>query len=105
VEFTIEVGTEEKHQVHLSFDQAFGKVQVAVDGKNVALDWRSFALHRTRRYDFSVGRDEIHDIVIELTRKSVVGGFRSQTCQVFVDGESVGTYVSRPIGKTTKKAA
>jgi hypothetical protein len=104
VEFTIEVGTEEKHQVHFSFDQTFGKVQVEVDGKKVALDWRWFTLHRTRRYEFSVGRDETHDIVIDLTRKSVVGGFRSQTCQVFVDGEAVGTYVSRPIGKTNKAA-
>ena len=104
MEFTIEVGSQEKHEIHLSFDQTFGKVQVAVDGKNVALDWRSFTLHRTRRYDFSVGRDETHDIVIELTRKSVVGGFRSQTCQVFVDGASVGTYVGRATGKTTKAA-
>ena len=86
-------------------DEAFGKIRVEVDGESVARHWRVFSLHRTRRYEFSVGQDETHDIVMELTRKSVVGGFRSQTCQVFVDGESVGTYVSRPIGKTTKKAA
>jgi hypothetical protein len=100
VEFTIEVGNREKHQVHLSFDEVLGKIRVESDGENVARHWRAFSLHRTRRYEFSVGHDETHDVVIELTRKGVVGGFRSQTCQVFVDGESVGTWV----GRTTKAA-
>jgi hypothetical protein len=104
VEFTIEVGHEEKHQVHLSFDEAFGKIRIEVDGESVARHWRVFSLHRTRRYEFSVGQDETHDVVIELTRKSIVGGFRSQTCQVLVDGESVGTWVGRVTGRTTKAA-
>ena len=104
MEFTIEIGTEEKHQLHVHFDQVFGQVLVEVDGKNVAQDWRSFSLHKTRRYEFSVGTAEPQDVVIELTRKGVVGGFRSQTCQVFVDGESVGTYVGKVTGKTSKAA-
>jgi hypothetical protein len=104
MEFTIEVGDTEKHQMHTHFDQVFGQVRVEVDGKSVAQDWRSFSLHRTRRYEFSVGTDETHDVVVELTRKGIVGGFRSQTCQVFVDGESVGTYVGKVTGKTSKAA-
>jgi hypothetical protein len=104
VDFTIEVGTEERHQLHLSFDQVFGQVQVEVDGKDVAQDWRSFSLHRTRRYGFSVGKDETHDVIIELTRKALVGGFRSQTCRVLVDRQPVGTYVGRVTGRTSKAA-
>jgi hypothetical protein len=104
VEFTIEIGKEVKHQMHMQFDQVFGQVLIEVDGRNVAQDWRSFSLHRTRRYEFPVGTPETHEVVVELTRKGVVGGFRSQTCQVFVDGESVGTYVGRVTGKTSKAA-
>jgi hypothetical protein len=104
VEFTIEVGDKEKHELHTQFDQVFGHVRIEVDGKSVAQDWRSFSLHRTRRYEFSVGTGEPHDVVIQLTRKGVVGGFRSQTCKVFVDGESVGTYVGKATGKTSKAA-
>jgi hypothetical protein len=104
MEFTVEIGAEERHRLHTKFDQVFGQVKVEVDGKNVAQDWRSFSLHRTRRYEFVVGTKESHDVVIELTRKGVVGGFRSQTCQVFVDGESVGAYVGTVTGKTRKAA-
>jgi hypothetical protein len=104
VEFTIEVGDREKHHLHFQFDQVFGQVRIEVDGKTVAQDWRSFSLHRTRRYEFSVGTGETHDVVIELTRKGMVGGFRSQTCQASVDGESVGTFVGKVTGKTTKAA-
>jgi hypothetical protein len=104
VEFTIEVGDEERHQLHTRFDQVFGQVRIEVDGKVIAQDWRSFSFHRTRRYEFSVGTGETHDVVIELTRKGVVGGFRSQTCQAFVDGESVGTYVGRVTGSTRRAA-
>jgi hypothetical protein len=104
MDFTVEIGTDEKHQLHMTFDQVLGQVQVEVDGKSVAQDWRSFSLHKTRRYEFTVGTNESHEVAIELTRKRMVGGFRSQTCQVFVDGESVGTYVGRVTGRTSKAA-
>ncbi len=104
MDFTTEIGTEEKHQLHVTFDQTLGKVEVQVDGRNVALDWRSFSLHRTRHYDLSVGREETHDVRIELTRKAEVGGFRDQTCRVLVDGAPVGSYVGKVTGKTTKVA-
>jgi len=104
VEFTIEVGNEEKHQLHTHFDQVFGQLRVEVDGKIVVQNWRFFSLHTTRRYELSVGTDETHDVAIELSRKGVVGGFRSQTCRVFVDGEPVGTYVGRVTGKTSRAA-
>lgn len=104
MEFTVEIGNEEKHRLHMKFDQVFGHVHVEIDGKSVAHDWRSFSLHRTRRYELSIGRDESHDVVIELTRKGVVGGFRSQSCQVLVDGTSIGTYVGRVTGRTIEVA-
>ena len=104
MELTIEVGNEEKHQLHLSFDQVLGHTKIEVDGKAVAHDWRSFSIHRNRRYEFSIGRDESHDVIVEVARKALVAGFRSQTCRVLVDEELVGTYVGRATGRTSKAA-
>ncbi len=104
MELAIEVGTEEKHQLRLSVDQMQGQVRIEVDGNNVAPGWRPFSLHKTRRYEVSVGGDQNHDIIIELSRRAVVGGFRSQTCRVLVDGDLVATYVGRPTGRASKAA-
>ena len=104
MEFIIEVGLEEKHELHLSVDQVLGQVRIEVDGNDVAQGWRPFSLHKTRRYELSVGAHQNHDVIIELSRKAVVGGFRSQTCRVLVDGELVATYFGRPPGRTSKAA-
>ncbi|HEY7916591.1 MAG TPA: hypothetical protein VIC86_06360 [Acidimicrobiales bacterium] len=102
MEFTIPVGTAEKHDVHLHFNQWFGQVRIAVDGEDAAGDWRLFTLRTTRRYEFPVGQEERHDVVIEKERKGILGGFRDQTCRVLVDGEPVGTYVGSMTGRTTQ---
>jgi hypothetical protein len=104
VELAIEVGTEQKHQLRLSVDKVPGQVRIEVDGNNVAQGWRPFSLHKTRLYELTVGGDQNHDVIIELSRKAVVGGFRSQTCRVLVDGDLVATYVGRPAGKASKAA-
>ena len=104
MEFAIEVGTEEKHQLRLSVDQLLGQVRIEVDGTHVAQGWRPFSLHKTRRYELSVGGHQNHDVIVEWSRKAVVGGFRSQTCRVLVDGDLVATYVGRPTGKASKAA-
>jgi hypothetical protein len=104
MEFTTDIGTNEKHQLHVKFDQTLGKVLVQVDGADVAVQWRWFSLHRTRRYELSVGDGESHAVVIELTRKALVGGFRTQTCRVLVDGERLETYVGDVSGRTSKAA-
>ncbi len=104
MEFAVEVGTEEKHEIRLSVDQPLGQVRIEVDGNNVAQGWRPFSLHKTRRYELSVGGHQSHDVIIELSRNAVVGGFRSQTCRVLIDGDLVATYVGRPTGKASKAA-
>ncbi len=104
MEFAIEVGIEEKHQLRLSVDQLLSQVRIEVDGNSVAQGWRPFSLHKTRRYELSVGEHQNHDVIIELSRRAVVGGLRSQTCRVLVDGDLVATYVGRPIGKASKAA-
>ena len=75
VDFRVAVGTEETHDVHLHFNQWFGQVRIDVDGEDTAGDWRVFTFHKTRRYEFPVGREERHDVVVEKSRKGILGGF------------------------------
>jgi hypothetical protein len=102
MDFTLAVGTQETHDVHMHFNQWFGQVRIDVDGEDAAGDWRVFTLHKTRRYEFPVGREERHDVVVEKSRKGILGGFRDQTCRVLVDGEQVATYVGSVSGTTSK---
>jgi hypothetical protein len=98
VDFTIEVGTTETHAVHLRFNHWFGQV----DGEDAASRWRMFTISPTQRFEFPVGTREQHDVVIEKTRHSVLGGFRSQTCRVIVDDHIVAEYRGSVSGRTTK---
>ena len=102
MDFTIPVGAAEKHDVHMHFNQWFGQVRITVDGERVAGDWRPFTFRTTRRYEVPVGHEERHDVVIEKRRKAAFGGFRSQTCQVRVDGEPVGTFFGSVSGRTSQ---
>jgi hypothetical protein len=102
MDFTTEVGTIEKHTVHLHFNQWFGQVNITVDGEEAASRWRMFTIHPTQRFEFPVGQDERHDVVIEKTRAPVLGGFRSQTCRVMVDDHITAEYRGSVTGKTTK---
>jgi hypothetical protein len=102
VDFTIEIGTTETHAVHLHFNHWFGQVHITVDGEDAASRWRMFTIRTTQRFEFPVGKQEHHDVVIEKTRQSVLGGFRSQTCRVMVDNQIVAEFRGSVSGKTTK---
>jgi hypothetical protein len=94
IDFAIEVGEQEKHQVAFHWGQFFGRVRITVDEMQVVEKNKAFTLRtpRTRKFEFSVGQSETHDVVIEKTRKRVLGGARKQDCKVLVDGTVVGEY-------------
>ena len=94
IDFSFEVGKVEHHQVTFHWGQTFGRILITVDGrevmaKNQALSFKSRA---TRKFEFTVGDDEVHAVVIEKTQKRLLGGARRQTCRAYVDGELIGTY-------------
>ena len=92
LEFEFEVGESERHNVAFRFDQLLGPLQISVDGKPVIKKFEVFSLRPTRRYEFSVGSSELHEVRIEKTRKAIVGGFQAQQCVTYVDGEEIGRY-------------
>lgn len=94
IDFALDVGKEEKHRVAFHWGQVFGRVRITVDDvqvveKNQAISLRS---PRTKKFEFSVGQAEVHDVVIEKTRRRILGGARRQQCRVVVDGEVVAQY-------------
>ena len=94
IDFTFEVGDEEKHQVAFHWGQLLGRVRVTVDDVEIVQHNRPvmFASTGRRRFAFSVGQDEVHEVVIEKISHRFLGGARKQKCNAFVDGELVGEY-------------
>lgn len=90
--FSFRVGVSEPHQVDFSFDQFLGNLEIRVDGQPLVKDFRMLSLKLTKRYEFEVGTQERHQIVIEKKRKLFLAGLRPQQYRVFIDGQLVQTY-------------
>ena len=79
IDFEFHVGDTEQHRVAFHWGQLFGRVRITVDyvevvGVNKAV--RSLLVSRwCRKFEFSVGDMERHDVVIEkIRRRSFLGG-------------------------------
>ena len=92
MKFSFLVGIKEQHQIDFSFDQFVGNLEIRVDGQPLVKDFRMFSLKLTKRYEFSVGTSEQHQIAIEKKRKLFLAGLRPQQYRVFIDGQLVQTY-------------
>ena len=90
--FTFDVGFHEQHRVDFSFDQFVGNLEIKVDGEPLVKDFRMFSLRLTKRYEFTVGHNEQHQVAIEKKRKLFLAGLRPQQYKVFIDGRLVQTY-------------
>jgi hypothetical protein len=86
------VGVNEKHRVDFSFDQFMGNLQILVDGETAVKDFRMFSLSLTKRYEFTVGIEEQHNVIIEKKRKLFLAGLRPQQYRIFIDGQLVQTH-------------
>ena len=92
MQFSFMVGIQERHQIDFSFDQFVGNLEILVDGQPLVKDFRMFSLKLTKRYEFTVGTSEQHQIAIEKKRKLFLAGVRPQQYRVFIDGQLVQTY-------------
>ena len=98
LQFEFEVGEEEPHLVTFRFDPLFGPLDIFVDGRPVVARLDTFSIRRVQRFGFAVGRRERHDVLIEKTRKRVVGGLLPQECKAYVDGKLVGRFTNSSAG-------
>ena len=92
MKFSFQVGTQEQHQVDFSFDQFAGNLEIRVDGQPLVKDFRMLSLRLTKRFEFTVGSSELHQIAIEKKRKLFLAGFRPQRYRIFIDGQLAQTY-------------
>lgn len=67
-----------------------GPLTISVDGRPLVWKFEMFSASRARSYEFTVGKNERHDVVIQNIRNRVLGGFQPQECTIFVDGQQVG---------------
>ena len=92
MQFSFMVGVDEKHRVDFSFDQFMGNLNILVDGQSAVKDFRMFSLSLTKRYEFTVGVEERHNVIIEKKRKLFLAGLRPQQYRIFIDGQLVQTH-------------
>jgi hypothetical protein len=92
MQFSFLVGINEPHQVDFSFDQFGGNLEIRIDGERLIKDFRLLSLRLTKRYEFTAGTQELHQIAIEKKRKLFLAGFRPQRYRVFIDGNLVQTF-------------
>ncbi|MFY9613761.1 MAG: hypothetical protein WAT58_00025 [Candidatus Dormiibacterota bacterium] len=92
LDFTFEVGDQEKHTVRFLYDQMWGKLVISVDNEPVIQQTRILSFSTVSKYPFAVGVDEKHNVVIEKKRKLMYAGFRPQVATVTVDGKEIGQY-------------
>lgn len=92
IDFSFEVGDQEKHTVHFVFNQTWGGLTISVDGVAVVKQTQLISLTTTTRHPFTVGVEEKHEVVIEKKRKLMYAAFRPQVAIVYVDGRVIGQY-------------
>ena len=92
--FSFQVGKAEEYRVEFNRSPFFGKVTVTANGKLVAFtDPKKLSTHFSfelvKRFEFSVGETERHDVVIEHERPQFLGGLRRHKYRGYVDGKLV----------------
>lgn len=92
LEFQFQVGEQERHEVGFRFNRTLGPLRISVDDRPVVRKFKPFSMSATERYEFAVGQEEHHTVVIEKMRKGPLGGFRDQVCVAYVDDRLVGRY-------------
>lgn len=89
MKLAFEAGVQERHQVVFSFNKFTGVLRITVDGTHVARRLRVLSVKSTKKYAFSVGAHERHDVLIEKDRAVFFPAFRPQPCRAYVDGRLV----------------
>ena len=92
--FSFEVGDGEKCRVEFYRGPLFGAMTVTANGKLVVFKdpeklSTHFSLECVKRYEFSVGEKERHEVAIEHERPLLLAGLRPHKYRVNVDGKLV----------------
>ena len=91
MKFSFDIGNEEKHRVEFERNWFSGRTKIQVDGESAQLKnpWlltTHFNKEFVVKYEFTVGRKECHELIIEHERPKYMGGFFPHDYTVIVDG-------------------
>jgi hypothetical protein len=92
MQFSFEVGEYEKHIVVLNYEQMIGLLTIHVDGREVVQRLHLFSFALVKKYEFIVGVQERHHVLIEKERQLFFAGLRNQKYRVYVDGQLIREY-------------
>ncbi|GAB3938896.1 hypothetical protein [Micromonospora vulcania] len=92
--FTFDVGVRERHEVTFSFDKFWGGLSILVNGQPVRQELRVLSVELVKRYEFVVGQEERHAVLVEKERKLLFAGFRPQQVRAYVDGQLVAEHTA-----------
>ena len=97
MEFNLEVGMNEKHQVHFKRNWFTGKLVILVDSQPVVTKSplnpaTHVSVKLSHKYDFSFGDLEKHTIRIERIRPLLLAGLRPHEYRVFIDENLVSEH-------------
>ena len=92
MQFTFQIGDQEKCRVAFCRNHFTGRMYVIVNGEELSLrsPWSlstHFTFRLVKRYEFMVGEKEKYQIVIEHRRPLFVAAFRRHKYTVYVDNE------------------
>ena len=91
MKFSFDIGNEETHRVEFERNWFSGRTKIQVDGESAQLKnpWlltTHFNKEFVVKYEFTVGRKECHELIIEHERPQYMGGFFPHDYRVIVDG-------------------
>jgi hypothetical protein len=90
--FELEIGDQEKNRIELYRHPWRGTLRITLNGQLVASKspWSFFThfnFQFVKRYEFTVGGKEKHQVTIEHERPLLFGGLRRQKYRLYVDGQ------------------
>jgi hypothetical protein len=94
MDLVFDVGVQERHRVHFSFDKVWGNMSITVDGMKLTSELNLLSVSLVKKYEFVVGIHERHNVRIEKHRKVFFAGFREQPVYAFVDDQLVAQGVA-----------
>ncbi len=94
MQFAVEIPGKEPSRIEVYRNPFTGNFRIVADGKVVAQrsvlsPFTHFSVAAVHRYEFSVGRVQPHNVIVEHAVPFLLAGFLPQTFRVFVDGQLI----------------
>lgn len=91
--FSFKVGLKEVHQIDFESERMLGRTKILIDGQDFIQ--RHKFVNGDRNFEFNIGREEVHNVKINLHMPFLYGAYRKWECSVIIDGVLWKTFESK----------